>query len=198
MSAFEHVSVMKTFRLATLVLTLCMAAAVTASAESNKKLQGQVKEALKMLKAKDSSFEAALNKAYGHAIFPNVGKGGFIIGGAGGEGEVYKGKELIGTATLSQGTIGAQIGGQTLIEVILFADSTALDKFKQGRFEMSAGISAVAAAEGVADKVDYESGMAVIILPKKGLMAEASIGGQKFSFTPLESKGAKKDSEDKD
>jgi lipid-binding SYLF domain-containing protein len=93
---------------------------------------------------------------------------------------------LIGTATLSQATIGAQIGGQTFVEVILFADRIALNNFKKGRFEMAAEVSAVAAAEGVAGKAAYENGMAVIILPKKGLMAEASIGGQKFSFTPVQ------------
>ena len=155
------------------------------AAEDIKKLEGQVEEAMSLLKAKDSTFEATLKKAHGHVIFPNVGKGGFIIGGAGGAGLVYEGDKLIGSATLSQGSIGAQIGGQTFAEVIMFSDRIAMSKFKEGKFEMSAGISAVAASEGVAEKADYENGMAVIILPKKGLMAEASIGGQKFSYTPL-------------
>jgi len=160
-------------------------------AESVEKLQEQVTEALSMLKAKDSTFESAMNKAYGYVIFPSVGKGGFIIGGAGGEGLVYEKKKPIGKATLSQATIGAQIGGQTFIEVILFSDRIAMNNFKKGKFEMSAGISAVAASEGVADKADYENGMAVIILPKKGLMAEASIGGQKFDYTPIENSESK-------
>jgi len=182
-----------TYRLAALALIVCLATAFNVSAGTNKQLQEQVKEALGMLKAKDSTFEAQLKKAHGYAIFPSVGKGGFIVGGAGGEGEVYKGGELIGTAKLSQATIGAQIGGQTFIEVILFADRIALSKFRKGQFEMSAGISAVAAAEGVAQKVDYRSGMAVIILPKAGLMAEASIGGQKFRFIPLQDEAEEED-----
>jgi len=170
--------------LATVLITAFSVENATA-AEDIKKLEGQVEEAMSLLKAKDSSFEKALKKAYGHVIFPNVGKGGFIVGGAGGSGLVYEGDKLIGSATLSQGTIGAQIGGQTFVEVLLFSDKIALSKFKESRFEMSAGVSAVAVSEGVAEKVDYENGMAVIILPKKGLMAEASIGGQKFSYTPL-------------
>lgn len=174
-----------TLRLVGLILTLCVAATMTVSAGSDEDMGAQVKEALRMLKQKDSTFEAALKKAHGYVIFPNVGKGGFIIGGAGGEGQVYQGNKMIGTATLSQATIGAQIGGQTFIEVILFSDRIALNDFKKGKFEMSAGVSAVAASEGVADKSDYENGMAVIILPKKGLMAEASVGGQKFSFTAV-------------
>ncbi|MCU0787838.1 MAG: hypothetical protein MUC91_06555 [Verrucomicrobia bacterium] len=175
----------KTYQMLAMVMALCVASAGTAMAESLEKLQEQEKEALQMLNAKDSTFDAALKKAYGHVIFPNVGKGGFIVGGAGGEGLVYEGTKLIGTATLSQATIGAQVGGQTFIEVILFSDQIAMRKFKEGRFEMSAGVSAVAAAEGVADKADYEGGMAVITLPKKGLMAEASVGGQKFKFVEL-------------
>jgi len=174
-----------TYQLATLIMTLCVALVNTTRAESVEKLQEQTKEAMEMLKQKDSTFEAALKKAHSHVIFPNVGKGGFIVGGAGGEGLVYEGDKLIGTATLSQATIGAQIGGQTFIEVIMFSDQIALRKFKEGRFEMSAGISAVAASEGVAEKADYENGMAVISMPKAGLMAEASIGGQKFKFVPL-------------
>lgn len=174
-----------TLKLTTVLFAIALTTTTTIRAESVKKLEGQVKEAMQMLNEKDSTFEEALNKAHSHVIFPNVGKGGFIIGGAGGEGLVYEGKKLIGTATLSQATIGAQIGGQTFIEVILFSDQIALRKFKEGRFEMSAGVSAVAAAEGVAGKADYENGMAVITMPKKGLMAEASVGGQKFKFTPL-------------
>lgn len=170
----------------TLILALGLFFTCPASVQADEELQDQVQEALSMLKAKDSTFEAAMKKAYGYVIFPNVGKGGFIVGGAGGKGAVYEGKKMIGTATLSQGTIGAQIGGQTFIEVILFSDRVPLNNFKKGKFEMSAGISAVAASEGVAEKADYENGMAVIVLPKKGLMAEASIGGQKFSFTPVE------------
>ena len=176
----------RSLRLFALILALCVGSVLSASAERDKDMQRQVKEALKTLKERDSTFETALNKAHGYVIFPNVGKGGFIIGGAGGAGEVYQGKDLIGTATLSQATIGAQIGGQTFIEVILFSDRIALNNFKKGKFEMSAGVSAVAAAEGVAEKSDYEHGMAVIILPKKGLMAEASVGGQKFSYKPLD------------
>ena len=172
------------FLLTSWILAICVFCASPAAAQTDEELADQVKEALGMLKRRDSTFEAALKKAHGYVIFPNVGKGGFIVGGAGGKGVVYQGEKRIGTATLSQATIGAQVGGQTFVEVILFSDRIALNNFKKGKFEMSAGVSAVAASEGVAEKADYENGMAVITLPKKGLMAEASVGGQKFSFTP--------------
>ena len=83
------------------------------AAEDVKKLEGQADEAMSLLKSKDSTFEKSLKKAYGHVIFPNVGKGGFIVGGAGGAGLVYEGDKLIGTATLSQATTRLQAGSTT-------------------------------------------------------------------------------------
>jgi lipid-binding SYLF domain-containing protein len=143
---------------------------------------------LSSFKSKDSTFEKALKKAHGYVIFPRIAKGGFIVGGAGGAGEVYEGGKLVGRAKLSQGTIGAQIGGQVFAEVILFENEGAINRFKQSRWEMNAQISAVAAAEGVSDNAKFTDGVAVITMPVGGLMAEASVGGQKLQFIPLETK----------
>jgi lipid-binding SYLF domain-containing protein len=184
-SPFDDAFMNAILRISSLMMAMVLLGTSAAVAERDKELEGQVKEALRLLKDKDSTFEEALEKAHGYVIFPSVGKGGFIIGGAGGKGEVYQGDDFIGTAKLSQATIGAQVGGQSFIEVILFSDRIALNEFKRGDFEFSAGVSAVAASEGVAEKADYENGMAVIILPKAGLMVEASIGGQKFSYKPV-------------
>jgi len=91
---------------------------------------------------------------------------------------------VIGQATLTQGSFGAQVGGQTFAELIIFQTPAALEDFKTGKFEMSAEVSAVAAAEGASKTADYKRGVAVFTLPKKGLMVSASIGGQKFKFEP--------------
>ena len=170
------------------VIVLAMLVSAQADDAENEKLAKEVKTALSNLKAKDSSFEQTLKKVHGYVIFPRIAKGGFIVGGAGGAGEVYQGGKLVGRAQLSQGTIGAQIGGQVFTEVILFENEAALSRFKQSRLEMSAQVSAVAAAEGVAQNAKFSGGLAVITLPIGGLMAEASIGGQKLDFIPLETK----------
>jgi lipid-binding SYLF domain-containing protein len=179
---------MKTLRSLPLLTFVALAMLVPAQADEaeNEKLAKDVQVALSNLKAKDSSFEKTLKKVHGYVIFPRIAKGGFIVGGAGGAGEVYEDGKLIGRAKLSQGTIGAQIGGQVFTEVILFDTKAALDRFKQSRWEMNAQISAVAAAEGVADNAKFSDGVAVITLPVGGLMAEASVGGQKLEFIPLE------------
>lgn len=174
------------------VTGLALVLASTAGAkDDNEKLAEDVKTAMANFKAKDSSFEKTLKEAHGYVIFPRIAKGGFIFGGAGGAGEVYEQGKRIGRAKLSQGTFGAQIGGQVFSEIILFEDKRAMRRFKESKFEMSAQVSAVAAAEGVAENAKYTGGVAVITLPIGGLMAEASIGGQKLDFIPLKKKKKK-------
>src|SRR6185369_8091334 len=92
-------------------------------------------------------------------------------------------------ASMTQATIGAQIGGETFAEVIFFETPAALNDFKASQFELSAEVSAVAAKEGASKAAHYKNGVAVFTLPKKGLMAQASIGGQKFKFESLEPTG---------
>jgi lipid-binding SYLF domain-containing protein len=130
-----------------------------------------------------------MDEAEGWAVFPNVGKGGLIVGGAHGTGLVYEKTNLIGKVTMTQGSIGAQIGGQTFAEIICFETAKALDDFKASKMEMSAEVSAVAAAEGVGRAAKYTQGVAVFTMPKKGLMAQASIGGQKFKYEPMAAGG---------
>jgi len=133
----------------------------------------------------DPSLQTFLDSSAGYAVFPNVGKGGFVVGGARGSGVVYEKNKPIGTAKMTQASIGAQVGGQTFAEIIFFESSHALEDFKSGKFEMSAEASAVAAAEGASKTANYKNGVAVFTLAKKGLMVQASVGGQKFKYEPM-------------
>ncbi len=135
-------------------------------------------------KEADSSMQRFFDTAYGYAIFPEVAKGAAGIGAAHGDGVVYEQGRLVGYTELSQATVGAQLGGQTYREIIFFQDAYSLDKFKRGNVEFSAQASAVAAAEGASADADYAEGVAIFTLPIGGLMGEASIGGQKFSYEP--------------
>lgn len=125
------------------------------------------------------------DKAYGYVIFPNVGKGGFGVGAASGNGAVYEHKKCIGMAKLSQLSIGFQAGGQAYREVIFFESKKEMEQFKESRFEFSAQVSAVAVSEGASANVKYTDGVMVFTMQKGGLMYEASIGGQKFKFSKL-------------
>ena len=144
-------------------------------------------------------------KAYGYAVFPTIGKGGFFVGGARGKGRVYEQGKYIGDATMTQGTVGFQFGGQAYSEIIFFEDKAALDAFTRGNFELGAqaqavaitasasasatttGASATAAAtqHDAASAGTYYKGTAIFTVAKGGLMYEASVGGQKFNYKPI-------------
>ena len=147
-------------------------------------INAEVDAAIKKFEKEVRGGAEFLSKVKGYLVFPSVIKGGFIVGGAHGDGWVYEQARFIGRASIVQVTVGAQIGGQSFMEIIFFKNKAALDDFKQGNFELNAQISAVAVTEGASKDASYDFGVAVFTMPRKGLMAEASVGGQKFEFTP--------------
>src|SRR5579862_7668543 len=141
--------------------------------------------------------------SYAYALFPNIGEGGFIVGGTGGKGRVYVHGRWVGDSTVGGLSVGFQAGGKVFSEIIFFEDKRALDEFESGSFEFEAGLSAVAITAGAgvsagtngaqanASGADrnattvggYQKGMAVFTVAKGGLMYAATVGGQKFKFT---------------
>ncbi len=147
-------------------------------------LHEAVQETINLAKARDSSMAKWFDSAHGYAVFPGIGAGGFIIGGGHGSGEVFSGGKQIGTSKVTQLNIGATVGGQVTQQIIFFKDKFALDNFCKSQFEFDAAASAVAIKSGAAASVDYNNGVAVFVMPKKGAMVQASLGTQKFSYTP--------------
>lgn len=125
------------------------------------------------------------DSAVGYVIFPNVGKGAYVIGGASGNGTVYENGNLIGYADLKQIDVGLQIGGKAFVEVLFFENEQALEKFKSGSYELSANASAVILDEGFSRDLEFQDGVAIVTVPKGGAMAGISVGGQRFEFRPL-------------
>ena len=145
-----------------------------------------VQEVIKKFEEGDPGMQAWFREAYGYAVFPSVGKGGIGIGGAHGKGLVYEQKNLVGKTTLTEVTVGFQLGGQAFSEVIFFKDKTAFDDFTRENFEFGAQVSAVALTAGASADLAYNGGVAVVTATKGGLMYEASVGGQKFSYEKIE------------
>jgi lipid-binding SYLF domain-containing protein len=141
-------------------------------------------EAIDAFRRTDPSMAKLFGSAEAYAVFPSVAKGGLGLGGARGHGELFEDGAVTGRATLTQVTVGLQFGGQAYREVIFFENQAALTSFKKGHFALSAQVSAVAAAEGAAATAKYREGVLVFTQAKGGLMYEASVGGQKFSFKP--------------
>lgn len=142
--------------------------------------------------------------SYGYAVFPTVGKGGFIVGGAHGKGRVYEHGHRIGDTTLNQVSVGFQAGGQAYSEIIFFQTAQDLARFQTGKFALGAQASAIAITAGASASAStagtsagvsgteqnattvgrYQDGIAVFTITKGGLMYEAAVAGQKFSYEP--------------
>jgi lipid-binding SYLF domain-containing protein len=148
-------------------------------------LKAKAEEAVQNFKNTDPSLTNFFDKAAGFAILPSVGEGGFIIGGARGDGLVYEKSNLVGKVTMSEISVGAQVGGGSFAEIIFFETPEALKSFKESQWAMSAKAKATVAASGAAANAKYDQGVAVFTLPKSGAMLAAAVGGQKFKFEPV-------------
>jgi lipid-binding SYLF domain-containing protein len=155
------------------------------SSEASDVLEAQVAEAIAVMRAEDPDIERFFQRSYGYAVLPKVFKGAFVLGGAYGKGIVYQQGQKIGYCNMKQGTLGFSFGGEFFREIIFFRDQEDLAKFRNEEFTFSAQVTGVALTKGAAAKADYKSGMAVFVVAESGLMVDASLGGQKFSFVPL-------------
>jgi lipid-binding SYLF domain-containing protein len=142
--------------------------------------------------------------SYGYAVFPGIGKGGFVVGGAHGNGRVYRKGVVTGDVSMTQVSVGFQIGGEAFREIIFFEDERAYTEFTKGNFEFGADATAVAITAGAEASASttgssagasggqrdattrgkYYKGMATFVIVKGGAMAGVSVGGQKFSYKP--------------
>jgi lipid-binding SYLF domain-containing protein len=170
--------------LGALILPFSLQAQAGWDPRKGKEIEQKASETLNEFRRQDPSLSSFFASAAGWAVFPTVGKAGFGIGGAYGEGVLYQGGKVVGYADLKQVTVGFQLGGQAYSELIFFRSQSAVERFKKEKLEFDAQVSAVAATKGAAANVDYSHDVAVFTLVKGGLMYEASVGGQSFGFTP--------------
>jgi lipid-binding SYLF domain-containing protein len=170
--------------LATTMLLAILPACATAPATTEGKTDMRADSDAAVAKAEnlDPTLTKVLSDAAGYAVFPTVGKGAAGIGGAYGKGVLYVGGTPVGYCDLSQATIGLQLGGQGYTEMIAFQTPDAVNNFKAGNFAFDAQATAVALKSGAGADATYQNGVAVFTMDEAGLMYEASIGGQKFTY----------------
>ena len=180
-----------------LILAMLMLAGSLAWADEYTDTVARFKQAGESAKFFDNS--------YGYAVFPTIAKGGLGVGAARGKGRVYEQGKYVGDTAMTQVSVGLQAGGQAYTQMIFFADKRAFDEFTSGNFEFGAGVNAVVITAGASASTgttgsaagasggkndastrgQYQKGMAVFTIAKGGLMYEASVAGQKFSYKPL-------------
>jgi len=169
-------------------LVLCAATPACGGSQKDSKTAASVErvegvsDTIALFKKKDSTIEQLFSTSAGYAVLPTVGEGAFIIGGGHGSGEAFEAGNYVGKVSVSEFTIGAQVGGQSYSQVVFFQTPEAFKKLKENAFQFGAEVSAIGVDQGVAKNAKFKDGVATFIIPKKGLMASAAVGGQKLSF----------------
>ena len=170
--------------LAGTVVALALGACATApvSVEGKADIEKDAAATLAAARAADPTLGSMFNSAAGYAVFPSVGKAAAGVGGAYGKGVLYERGRVVGYCDLTQATVGLQLGGQTYSQIIAFETKREVDTFKQGNFRFAAQATAVALKSGIGANAQYKDGVAVFTMDETGLMGEAAVGGQKFSY----------------
>ena len=137
-----------------------------------------------ILEQQDPTLDKFFKGSAGYVVFPEVGKVGAGIAAGGGKGVLFENGQPSGYVELFHASLGLQLGGQTYTEVIFFRTPAEVSRLKNNNFEFDATANAVGVTRGVGQSVDYTNGVAVFVLSREGLMFDASVGGQKFSFWP--------------
>jgi lipid-binding SYLF domain-containing protein len=165
-----------------LFFAACAAGPKTAGQRAGLKIDAE--STLTDMVRQDPSLRPILHSAAGYVVFPSVGQGGALVGGASGKGVVYERGQPVGFADLSQVSIGAQLGGQRFAELIVLRDQWALDRFKSGSFDVGGQASAVIIRSGEAAASQFgRNGVAVFIRPLGGAMFNVSLTGQQIRYT---------------
>jgi lipid-binding SYLF domain-containing protein len=165
-----------------LLLAGCSTAPKSAKAETS--LEAEVQSTIRVAKTTDPGLQSFFDRSAGYAVFPSVGAGAAVVGGAFGRGQLFQSGQFVGYVSLTQATVGFSLGGQSYSELIFLQTPEIVNRFKTGNFSFGAGVSAVALTTGAAARADFQNGVAVFTMRPTGLMFSAAIGGQKFSFQP--------------
>lgn len=152
--------------------------------KASKPISKVARATLQRLEEKDPGLGRLLKKAHAYVVFPSVGKAALVVGGAYGRGAVFEKGRFVGHATVGQTTAGLQLGGETFSEVVMFENPEAFERFKRGNLRFAANASAVLVKAGAAATKDLEKGVKVLAYARGGMLIEAAVGGQKFTFKP--------------
>ena len=168
--------------IAAFVVGFAACATAPKTAGEQRDLEAKADVALQSMRTRDPGLQGLLDSSAGYVVFPEVGKGGFIVGGAHGRGILYEHGMRSGFVQLTQASVGAQIGAQTFSQLVVFQDAFTVQRLKAGTYTFGANASAVVLSAGAAANARFVNGVAVFTNPTGGVMAELSLSGQKLDF----------------
>lgn len=188
---------MRTIKNIIVIVALLIGFVGLAQSDKDKELMQDVEKAKQELLNTNPEIQSYFDTSAGYVIFPNVGKGGLIVSGASGNGILFENGQAVGVANLKKLGVGLTAGGQAFVEAIFFETPEDVEEFKHNDFEFQAGVSAVVLKSGKSYNAKYDNGVKVFTMPKAGVMADASVGGQRFDYHDF-GKAEKDDDDDDD
>lgn len=149
-------------------------------------LSKDAEAALQSLYGKVATAKALSDKAAGVLVFPNVTRAGFVVGGSGGDGVLYKKGKVIGYYKSAAVEMGLMAGVQSFGYAVFFMTDSALEKFRKtsGAWDMSAQANVVVIDGGGSAESSIETAkpeLVGFVFDQKGLMGGVSLGGQKVT-----------------
>jgi lipid-binding SYLF domain-containing protein len=175
----------RTGLLATIAVSLVACATAPKTAPERQALVTNAEATLKSMQARDPGLRDLLRNSAGYAVFPSIGKGGFLVGGAYGRGIVYEKGKDIGFVELNQAQLGALLGGETFSELIVFKNPEGVRRLRGGEYNLAGNASAVILQTGAATQTQFgRDGVAVFVMPRGGAMVDVSVAGQRLNFEP--------------
>jgi lipid-binding SYLF domain-containing protein len=163
-------------------VTGCATAPRTASEQQS--LEARAGATVDEMIAREPLLADMLPGAAAYAVFPDIGKGGAVVGGAFGRGVLFQNGQPAGFVKVEQASIGAQLGAQTFAELVVLPDQLAVDRLKMGELTLGADVGAIALTSGAIARAQLSDGVQVFLLPRGGLMAELSLSGQRIKYEP--------------
>ena len=160
-------------------------AAGGAAASTAAEIDARVRIAVEALTTRVPGGAELWAQARAALVLPDIVRGGFVIGGAYGEGALLIGGETAGYYSFAAASLGFQAGAQRMTQVLLFMTDAALAGFRASNgWRVGADASVTVLDTGVATGVDSLSNPApiiAIVFGQDGLMAGASVEGGRIS-----------------
>jgi lipid-binding SYLF domain-containing protein len=170
---------------ASMVLLLSLFWAEVSYAKTAKQINAEVNAALKLFSQQVKGGKEFLNAAKGVLVIPNIVKAGLGVGGEYGEGAMRIRGKTVEYYSIAAGSIGFQIGAQKTNLILVFMQDEALKNFRRSS-GWKAGVDGSVAFIDVGagkslDTVNIKDPIVAFMFGQRGLMANATVEGAKFT-----------------
>jgi lipid-binding SYLF domain-containing protein len=173
-------SLTRTFALLAALFAGCATAPSTRAEQQS--LQTSARATLDEMIARSPGIQETIRTAPAYAVFPSIAKGGFVVGGASGQGILYENGAPTGFVSVSQASIGAQIGGQSFAELLVLRSPEQVASVKSGNFTAGAHLGVVVLSAAASTQTNFNPNASIFVLPRGGLMVDISVSGQRIKY----------------